>query len=259
MGASLTELFGLEGRVAVVTGATKGLGRAMAEGYAMAGASVVISSRNQDACELVAAEISAASGREALGAACHMGDWDAVPPFVSRVMERFGQIDVLVNNAGIHPGPMSIIDLTREYVDKLYQVNLRGPMRLAGVVAPLMAKQGGGSVINIATIGAYSGGPNVGTYTSLKAALINITKVMAREWAPLGIRVNAICPGPFDSEMMRGADRASDGYASRAGAATMQNRVANVDEIIGAALYLGSDASSFVTGEDHVVSGGMLR
>jgi NAD(P)-dependent dehydrogenase (short-subunit alcohol dehydrogenase family) len=114
-------------------------------------------------------------------------------------------------------------------------------------------------VINISTIGAYSGGPNVGVYTSLKAALINITKVMAREWAPLGIRVNAICPGPFDSEMMRGAARASEGYADRAGAATMQHRVADVSEIIGAALYLGSDASSFVTGEDHVVAGGMLR
>ena len=220
---------------------------------------VVISSRNQDACDEVAAEIAAATGCQALGAACHMGDWDAVPAFVDRVMERFGRIDVLVNNAGIHPGPMSVIDLTREYIDKLYEVNLRGPMRLAGVVAPLMAAQGGGSVINIATIGAYSGGPNVGTYTSLKAALINITKVMAREWAPLGIRVNAICPGPFDSEMMRGAARASDGYADRAGAATMQNRVADVSEIIGAALYLGSDASSFVTGEDHVVAGGMLR
>ena len=259
MDEALTKLFDLTGRVAIVTGATKGLGRAMALGLAEAGASVVVSSRKQDACEQVAKEIAAATGRPTLGAACHVGDWDAIAGFVELVYGHFGRVDVLVNNAGIHPGPMTVIDMTSEFLDKLFAVNLKGPVRLAGLVAPGMGRQGGGSIINVSTIGAYSGGAGVGAYTSVKAAFINFTKVMAKEWAPLGIRVNALCPGPFDSEMMRGAERMDPGYNGRAGAATLQRRVAATREIAGAAVYLASDASSFVTGEDHVVAGGMLR
>jgi NAD(P)-dependent dehydrogenase (short-subunit alcohol dehydrogenase family) len=259
MDQSLVDLFSLEGRVAIVTGSTKGLGRAMVEGFAQAGASVVVSSRNQALCEQTAADIEAATGQSALGAACHMGDWDAVPPFVDAVMERFGRIDVLVNNAGIHPGQMSVIDMTREYIDKLYEVNLRGPVRLAGLVAPIMGAQGGGSVINVATIGAYAGGPNVGAYTSVKAALVNYTKVMAKEWAPLGIRVNTLSPGPFDSEMMRGTAKFDTEFVDRSAAATLLKRVADCREIVGAALYFASDASSYTTGDDHVVAGGMLK
>jgi NAD(P)-dependent dehydrogenase (short-subunit alcohol dehydrogenase family) len=256
---SVAQLFSLDGRVAVVTGSTKGLGRAMAEGLARAGASVVVSSRKPDACEQVAAEIAAATGREVVGLACHVGDWDAIPPFVDAVIERFGRIDVLVNNAGIHPGPMTVIDMTAAYLDKLYTVNLKGPVRMAGVVAPHMAKTGGGSIINVSTVGAYRGGPGVGAYTSSKAALVNFTKVMANEFAPLGVRVNVISPGPFDSEMVRAADALDPEFTKRAAAGTMQHRIAATGEIVGATIYLASDASSFVTGEDHVVSGGMLR
>jgi NAD(P)-dependent dehydrogenase (short-subunit alcohol dehydrogenase family) len=255
----LAQLFGLDGRVAVVTGATKGLGRAMAEGLARAGASVVVSSRKGDACEQVAAEIAGATGRDVAGLACHVGDWDAIPAFVDAVMARFGRVDVLVNNAGIHPGPMTVIDMTSAYLDKLFAVNLKGPVRLAGLIAPRMAETGGGSIINVSTVGAYSGGPGVGAYTSSKAALINFTKVMAKEFAPLGVRVNAISPGPFDSEMMRGADALDPEFTKRSAAATLQKRVADTSEIVGATVYLASDASSYVTGEDHVVAGGMLR
>jgi NAD(P)-dependent dehydrogenase (short-subunit alcohol dehydrogenase family) len=253
------QLFSLDGRVAIVTGATKGLGRAMAEGLAQAGASVVVASRDQQACDAVAKAIEASTGRRAMGAACHMGDWDAIPGFVDDVYERFGRVDVLVNNAGIHPGPMTVIDMTSEYLDKLWAVNVKGPVRLAGLIAPRMGNQGGGSIINVATVGAYSGGAGVGAYTSVKAALINFTKVMAKEWAGLGVRVNALSPGPFDSEMMRGGDRLDPEFSQRAGAATLQKRVADCTEIVGAAVYFGSAASSFVTGEDHVVAGGMLR
>ncbi len=175
-------------------------------------------------------------------------------------MERFGRIDVLVNNAGIHPASISIMDLTSEYFDKLYQVNLKGPVRLAGLVAKQMKTQGpGGRIVNVATVGAYAGGAGVGTYTGLKAAFINFTKTMAREWAPLGIRVNALCPGPFDSEMMRGTMKVDPKFPDRSAEATMLKRVADCDEVIGAVLYLASNASSFTTGEDHVVAGGMLR
>jgi gluconate 5-dehydrogenase len=256
----LTSLFGLTGRVAVVTGATKGLGRAIAEGLAQAGASVVVSSRKQDLCEEVATEIKDSTGRETFAAACHMGDWDAIETFVERVYERFGRVDVLVNNAGINPaGYMAVVDLTSEYLDKLFAVNLKGPVRLAGLIAPRMREQGGGSIINVATVGAYTGGPGVGAYTSVKAALINFTKVMAKEWAGWGVRVNAICPGPFDSAMMRATAKTDASLAGRAAEATLQGRVADTREIVGAAIYLASDASSFVTGEDHVVAGGILR
>jgi NAD(P)-dependent dehydrogenase (short-subunit alcohol dehydrogenase family) len=259
MNAEVSQLFDLSERVAIVTGATKGLGRSMAEGLAGAGASVVVVSRDQEACSKVAAEVTASTGQVALGAACHMGEWDALPMLVDTVRDRFGRIDILVNNAGINPGPKSVIDMSQEYLDKLFAVNVKGPVRLAGLVAPVMAGRAKGSVINVSTVGAYAGGANFGAYTSAKAALINFTKVMAKEWASMGIRVNAISPGPFDSPMMQGAAKLDGEFSTRAGAATMQHRVAECDEIIGAAVYLASDASSFVTGEDHVVAGGMLR
>jgi NAD(P)-dependent dehydrogenase (short-subunit alcohol dehydrogenase family) len=191
--------------VAIVTGATKGLGRSMAEGLAGAGASIVVVSRDQDACSRVADEITASTGRAALGVASHMGEWDALPALVETVRDRFGRIDILVNNAGINPAPTSVIDMSEEYLDKLFAVNMKGPVRLAGLVAPVMAERAKGSVINVSTVGAYAGGANFGAYTSAKAALINFTKVMAKEWASMGIRVNAISPGPFNSTMMQGA------------------------------------------------------
>jgi NAD(P)-dependent dehydrogenase (short-subunit alcohol dehydrogenase family) len=259
MNAAVAQLFDLSERVAIVTGGTKGLGRSVAFGLAGAGASVVVVSRDHDACVRVADEVTAATGRPSLGVGCHMGDWDALPGLVDQVRDHFGRIDVLVNNAGINPAPTSVIDMTNEYLDKLFAVNLKGPVRLAGLVAPIMAGQAKGSIINVATVGAYAGGANFGAYTSAKAALINFTKVMAKEWASLGIRVNALSPGPFNSTMMQGAARLDPEFGTRAGAATMLQRVAACDEIIGAAVYLASDASSFVTGEDHVVAGGMLR
>jgi gluconate 5-dehydrogenase len=259
MNADVSRLFDLSERVAIVTGATKGLGRSMAEGLAAAGASIVVVSRDQGACRRVADEITASTGRPALGVASHMGEWDALPGLVDAVRDRFGRIDILVNNAGINPAPISVIDMTSAYLDKLFAVNVKGPVRLAGLVAPVMAERAKGSIINVATVGAYGGGPNFGAYTSAKAALIIFTKVMAKEWASMGIRVNALSPGPFNSTMMQGAATLDPEFSTRAGAATMQRRVAECDEIIGAAVYLASDASSFVTGEDHVVAGGMLR
>ncbi len=260
MHASLEKLFDLTGQVAIVTGATKGLGRSIAFGLSRAGASVVVASRDQGRCEEAAAAITQETGRPTLAAACHMGDWNALPGLVEQTLARFGRIDVLVNNAGIHPAPVAVMDLSSEYFDKLYHVNLKGPVRLAALVAKQMQQQGpGGRIVNVATVGAYAGGAGVGTYTGLKAALINFTKTMAREWAPLGIRVNALCPGPFDSEMMRGTRKLDPKFPDRSAMATMQQRVADCDEVIGAVLYLASDASSFVTGEDHVVAGGMLR
>lgn len=253
----MQNLFDLTDRVSVITGATKGLGRSMAQGLAEAGSDVVIVSRKAELCEAVAREIEESTGRRALPLACHMGDWSAIPALVDRVYEEFGKIDVLVNNAGIHPSPSTVVDMSEEYFDKLCSVNLKGPIRLASLVAPRMGEQGGGSIINVATIGAYSAGPGVGTYTGLKAALLNFNKTMAAEWVSMGVRVNALSPGPFLTEMMKGTAKYDASFVDRSGEATLMGRVADPDEVIGLTLFLASDASAYVTGEDYAIAGGM--
>ncbi|MFN8543646.1 MAG: glucose 1-dehydrogenase [Candidatus Binatia bacterium] len=253
----MRDLFDLTDQVAIVTGSTRGLGKAMALGLARAGAAVVITGRKAQACVAAAREIAAATGRETLPVVCHMGDWAQISALVDAVYGRFGRVDVLVNNAGISPAPVPITEVTSEFFDKLYAVNVKGPMRLAALVAPRMAAAGGGSIINVTTVGAYTGGPGVGVYTSSKAALRILTKVMAQEWAAMNVRVNALAPGPFDTDMMRGAERNLPGLTQAAAGETLQKRVAAPDEIVGAVLYLASAASSFVTGEDLNVTGGM--
>ena len=252
-------LFDLSGKVAIVSGSTKGIGRAMVSGLAAAGASVVVSSRKQDLCDQVAAEVSAESGQEAIGVACHMGDWDAIDSLVASAHDRFGRIDVVVNNAAITPARDPIATIGREIWQKIFQVNVEGPLRMGQCVAPLMRDQGGGSIINIASMAGYSGGSLVCAYGASKAALINMTKTMSQEWAPWKVRVNVVSPGPFLSEMTEGAAKHAPGFLDMIAGGTLQKRVADPAEIIGPVLYLASDASSFVTGDDISVSGGMMK
>jgi NAD(P)-dependent dehydrogenase (short-subunit alcohol dehydrogenase family) len=251
--------FDLTGKVAIVTGSTKGIGRAMVEGLAAAGASVVVSSRKQDLCEQVAKEVEAATGAAVLPLACHVGEWDAIPQFIERVHQEFGRIDVLVNNAGITPSRLTVSTMELGVWRKIFNVNVEGPLRTAQVVAPLMRDQGGGSIVNIASMAAYSGGPGVCAYAASKAALLNLTKSMAQEWAGWNVRVNVLSPGPFVSEMVEGAERNAPGFKDMIAAGTLMNRVADPAEIVGPVLYLASDASSFVTGDDISVSGGMQK
>jgi NAD(P)-dependent dehydrogenase (short-subunit alcohol dehydrogenase family) len=253
------DLFDLSGRVAIVTGSTKGIGRAMAQGLAEAGAKVVVSSRKQDLCDEVAAEIADATGAETLGLACHVGNWDDIPAFVDGVVERFGRIDVLVNNAGINPARVTPSEMTLEFWRKVFAVNLEGPLRTSQLVAPIMRDGGGGSIINIGTMAAYSGGSNICAYGASKAGLLNLTKSMAMEFAPWKVRVNLLSPGPFMSEMMAGGAKTQPGYLDLVAGGTLQKRVADPSEIVGPVLYLASDASSFVTGDDLSVSGGMHK
>ena len=253
------QLFDLTGKVAIVTGSTKGIGRAMVQGLAEAGAKVVVSSRKQELCDEAAAEIAAATGAETMGLACHVGDWDGIPAFIDAIVQRFGTVDVLVNNAGINPAPTTVSDMTIEYWRKMFNVNLEGPLRMAQQVAPVMRDNGGGSIVNIVTMAAYSGGSNVCAYGSSKAGLINLTKSMAQEWAPWNIRVNALCPGPFDTEMVQGAERLRPGFSDMIANGTLMKRVADASEIVGPVLYLASDASSYVTGDEISVSGGMSK
>ncbi|MFZ1490640.1 MAG: SDR family oxidoreductase [Ilumatobacteraceae bacterium] len=252
-------LFDLTGRVALVTGSTKGIGRAMAEGFALAGARVVVSSRKQDLCDQVATEIAAETGAETFGIACHVGDWAAIPAVVDRVVERFGRIDVLVNNAGISPTRLTASDMELDLWRKIFAVNLEGPLRMAQCIAPTMRDNGGGSIVNIASMAAYSGGPGVCAYGASKAALVNLTKSMAQEWAPWKVRVNVLSPGPFLSEMTEGAAKHAPGFIELIANGTLQKRVADPAEIVGPVLYLASDASSYVTGDDISVSGGMQK
>jgi NAD(P)-dependent dehydrogenase (short-subunit alcohol dehydrogenase family) len=251
--------FDLTGKVAIVTGSTKGIGRAMVEGLAAAGADVVVSSRKQDLCNTVAKEVEAATGRRALPLACHVGDWDAIPEFVERVRNEMGRIDVLVNNAGITPSRFNPSDMELGIWRKIFNVNVEGPLRTAQCVVPVMREQGGGSIVNIGSMAGYSGGPLVCAYGASKAALINLTKSMAQEFAQWNIRVNVLSPGPFESEMTSGAERNAPGFKDMIAAGTLMRRVADPGEIVGPVVYLASDASSFVTGDDISVSGGMQK
>src|SRR5262245_41875791 len=143
----MLDIFDLTGKVALVTGATRGLGRAMAEGLAAAGAAVAVNSRKREACEAAAKQIAEKTGRETMAAPCHVSEWDATAKMVEAVYERFGRIDVLVNNAGINPTPKPVAEMTQEYWDKLQAVNVKGPLRLSQLVAPRMGERGGGSII----------------------------------------------------------------------------------------------------------------
>jgi NAD(P)-dependent dehydrogenase (short-subunit alcohol dehydrogenase family) len=253
------ELFDLTGKAVIVTGSTKGIGRAMVEGLAAAGASVVVSSRKQDLCDKVATEVAEATGGDVFARACHVADWDAVPRFVDAVHDRFGHIDALVNNAGINPARISPQDMTLEYWRKVFSVNVEGPLRLSQCVFPIMRDEGGGSIVNIGTMAAYSGGGPICAYGSSKSALLNLTKSMAMEWAPWKIRVNMLSPGPFMTEMMEGGERTAPGFLDVVAGGTFMKRIAAPAEIVGPVCYLVSDASSFVTGDDLSVSGGMMK
>jgi NAD(P)-dependent dehydrogenase (short-subunit alcohol dehydrogenase family) len=252
-------LFDLTGKVAIVTGSTKGIGRAMVEGLAAAGANVVVSSRKQELCEQVAKEVETATGSRALPLACHVGDWDAIPGFVDTVRNELGRIDVLVNNAAITPSRLNPSEMELGIWRKMFSVNVEGPLRMSQCVLPVMREQGGGSIVNIASMAGYSGGPLVCAYGATKAALINLTKSMAQEFVQWNVRVNVLSPGPFLSEMTQGADKHAPGFLDMIAGGTLMNRVANPTEIVGPVLYLASDASSFVTGDDISVSGGMQK
>lgn len=256
---ALPSPFDLTGKVAVVTGATRGLGRAAALGLSAAGARVVVSSRDQDASVETARQIEAETGAETFGLGCHVGHWETVPHFVGAVVARWQRIDVLVNNAGINPASVPLESVDRDLWRKVFEVNLEGPLRVAQTVAPVMRSGGGGSIINIASMAAHMGTAGLGAYSASKAALVNLTWTMAQEWASWRIRVNVISPGPFVTELSRAAGRTDAGFGPRTAAMTTMNRVADPGEIVGPVLYLASAASSYVTGDELSVSGGIRR
>jgi NAD(P)-dependent dehydrogenase (short-subunit alcohol dehydrogenase family) len=235
------ELFDLTGKVALVTGGSRGLGRAIVLGYAAAGADVVIASRKIDNCEAVAREVEAL-GRKALPVACHVGRWDELDALAGRAYEHFGKVDVLVNNAGMSPLAPSSAGTSEELFDKVVAVNFKGPFRLSAVVAERMAAGGGGSVISVSSSGALRPSPSFGPYAGSKAALNAISVAFAQEFAPK-VRFNVISPGGFYTDI-------SKGWATPGEEAPTQllKRYGHPEEIVTAALYYASDASSYTTG-----------
>jgi NAD(P)-dependent dehydrogenase (short-subunit alcohol dehydrogenase family) len=241
-----------DGKVVVVTGASKGLGRAMALGFAEAGAAVVVSSRKLDACELVANEICARGGRS-LAVACHVADWAQCEVLIAESVGAFGRIDVLVNNAGIAPVPPSLAGVTSDLFDKTIGVNLKGPLRLSALAAEHMPA--GGAIINISSKASTHPSPFTVVYAAAKAGLNALTAAAAQEYGPRGIRVNGIICGTFDTDSLR-SSLPSEEAAVAAASRVSVGRIAHADEIVGAALFLASDASSYVNGEMIVLDGG---
>lgn len=246
--------FDLTGRVAIVTGGGRGLGKAIALGLAGAGADVVVASRKVDNCRAVAAQIERA-GCRALAAECHVGRPDQVAALVESAYAEMGHVDVVVNNAAMSPGTM-LHESSPELFQKTYATNTLGPMLLASHCARRMRDHGGGSVVNIVTTGAFRPGAGLGLYCSSKAALHALTLVMAKEWASWGVRVNEIAPGPFLTDMMT-TGMANPAWVERMYDGMLLKRIADPDEIVGAVLYLASDASGFATGTTVTVDGGI--
>ena len=239
------------GKTVVVTGASKGLGRAMALGFAEAGADVVVASRKIEACEVVASEIRA-MGRRALAVRCHVGDWDECGALIDASIAEFGRIDALVNNAGIAPVPPSLRDVTSELFDKTIAVNLKGPLRLTALAAEHMPE--GGTVINISSTASLHAMPFTVVYAAAKAGLNALTKAAAAEYGPRGIRVNAIVCGTFHTDSFHHGTPPE--MQERLAANVALRRIASTDEIVGTALFLASEASSYLSGELVVLDGG---
>ncbi len=242
----------LDGKVALVTGGSRGLGREMVLAYAAAGADVVIASRKVESCQELAAEVSARTGRRALAVAAHVGDWDSVESLVDRSYEEFGRVDVLVNNAGISPTYPSLDQVSSDLWDKVFAVNVKGPFRLTALIAPRMAESGGGSIINVSSIAAVRPVPAFLPYAAAKAALNTLTQGFASAYGPT-VRINCIMAGPFLTDISAGWDM--DAFAREAEHIPL-GRAGRPEEVVGTALYLASDASSFTTGVILPVDGG---
>jgi NAD(P)-dependent dehydrogenase (short-subunit alcohol dehydrogenase family) len=252
----MSNLFDLTGRVALVTGASRGIGQAIARAFAAHGAQVVVSSRKQPACEEVAQAINDSGGR-AVARACHIGDMDALVSLFDEVQSRFGRLDVLVNNAATNPYYGHILDTDLGAFQKTVDVNIRGYFFSSVYAGRIMRTNGGGSIINIASVNAVRPGPRQGIYSITKGAVLNMTKAFARECGPDGIRCNAILPGLIRTKFA-GALFADEEQLRHYVGDNPLRRVGEPADLAGAAVFLASGASAYVTGEFLVVDGGFL-
>ena len=245
----MTNLFDLTGKVALITGGSRGLGRAIALCFASHGADVIVSSRKLDACQEVAREIEAL-GRRALAHACHMGHWDEVGALAQAAYTAFGKVDILVNNAGMSPSTPTSVSTSEEIFDKVVALNFKGPYRLSALVGSRMAQGSGGSIINVSSVGSLIPRASYGAYAGAKAALNAITTAHSQEYGPT-VRVNAILPGAFRTDIAKAWPKDREATLQAA-----MPRYGEPEEILTTALYLASDHSSYTTGAMIRVDGG---
>ena len=253
---SKTTLFDLDGKIAFVSGASRGIGAAIAQLLAQQGAHVILSSRRIEGCQAVADAITAAGG-QATVMACHIGEMEQISAVFAQIREQFGRLDILVNNAAANPHFGNILDTDLGAFQKTVDVNIRGYFFMSVEAGKLMREHGGGSIINVASVNGVSPALMQGIYSVTKAAVISMTKAFAKDCAPFGIRCNALLPGLTDTKFAS-ALTSNETILKHALQIIPLKRVANPSEMAGAVLYLASDASSYTTGTTLTVDGGML-
>ena len=247
----ILDQFQLEGKTAIITGASKGIGAAIAHALAEAGANVVVSSRKQEAVDAVAHQI----GSQAIAVAANAGELQDLQQLASQAAKKFGGIDIVVNNAAANPVFGPVEDTEAWAYNKIMDVNVKGPFELCKLALPIMKERGGGALLNISSVGGLSPEHQLGIYSVSKAALISLTKVMAREWGQYGIRANAICPGLIKTKFSQ-ALWSNEKILKYTLAQLPLPRVGTVEEVAGLALFLASPASAYCTGGVYTADGG---
>lgn len=247
--------FDLTDKVAVVTGGSRGIGRAMAEGLAAAGADVVVASRKLESCERAAAEIAEATGRRVVPLRCHVGEWTDCDALVEAVYAELGRCDVLVNNAGMSPLYDDLASVSQELYDKVHAVNARGPFRLAALLGARMAAGAGGSIINVSTAGSLRPSAVELPYAMAKAGLNALTLGLAGTWSPK-VRANLILPGAFETDITLAWP---EGFKEQAAALNPMGRIGVPSDLVGLCVFLASDASSYINGAQILADGGLYR
>ena len=251
--AAIAARFDRTGKVAGVTGGRRGVGLHMGRAFADAGADGVVASRKGEACDAAAADIAAQTGRNCVGFAYHAGDWSQADALAEFAWERFGRVDVLVNNAGMSPLYDSLGTVTEALYQKVLEVNLQGPFRLSSIIGERMAAGDGGSIINVSSVAAVQPAPHELPYAMAKSGLNTMTRGMAHAFGAK-VRVNCIMPGPFMTDISKAWDL--EAFAERARETIPLGRGGEPEEVVGAALYFASDASSYTTGAILKIDGG---
>lgn len=247
-----TSQFRLDGKTVLVTGGSRGLGKEMVLAFARCGADVVIASRKEENCVVLAEQVEKETGQRALPVACHVGNWEECDELAQRALDHFGRVDVLVNNAGMSPLYSSVAEIGEALYDKVLNVNLKGPFRLSAVLGTAMAEGNGGSIINVSSVAGISPSRIEVPYGAAKAGLHNLTVSLARTFAPK-VRVNCIMPGAFMTDISKAwSQQAVDGLKKT----TLLQRGGEPGEIVGIALFLASESSSYTTGSIFKVDGG---
>jgi NAD(P)-dependent dehydrogenase (short-subunit alcohol dehydrogenase family) len=253
--SDIEDLFGLSGKVAVVTGGSRGIGRAVSEGLAAAGADVIVASRKLDRCEVAAREIGEATGRRVLPVAFHAGRWEDADRLADAAYAEFGRCDVLVNNAGMSPAYDGLADVTEELYDKVHAVNAKGPFRLSSLIGSRMAQGEGGSIINVSSVGSWRPTPGDLPYAMAKAALNAMTLGLAGAWAPK-VRANLVLPSAAETDLTAAWPAETK---ARIAQGNPMGRLGRPEDMVGVCVFLASAASSYVNGAQVPVDGGLYR